>query len=93
MRDLLAGEPLFVEFRHDSWLTPELEPALRERKIGYCAVDEPALPGLLPPVTMVTAEDAYVRFHGRNTATWWGAVDPAAEGAPHDYDYRGRASG
>ena len=94
MRDLLLGEPLFVEFRHDSWLTPELEPSLREHRIGYCAVDEPALPGLLPPVTMVTTEDAYVRFHGRNAATWWGRGGPGApsgSGGPgdrYDYDYR-----
>ncbi len=94
MRDLLAGEPLFVEFRHDSWLTSELEPSLRERKIGYCAVDEPRLPGLVPPVTMVTAEDAYVRFHGRNEATWWGRSGPERQsggrsgGDRYDYDYR-----
>ncbi len=90
LRDLLDGEPLFAEFRHDSWLTPELEPSLREHRIGYCAVDEPALPGLLPPVTMVTAEDAYVRFHGRNTATWWGRGGPGGRegGDRYDYDYR-----
>ncbi len=71
MRSLLPGEPLFAEFRHDSWLTPQLEPSLRAHRIGYCAVDEPALKGLLPPVTMLTTEDAYVRFHGRNARNWW----------------------
>jgi uncharacterized protein YecE (DUF72 family) len=84
MRELLRGEPLFVEFRHGSWLTPELEPSLREHRIGYCAVDEPGLPGLIPPVTMVTAEDAYVRFHGRNAGTWWGREG----GDRYDYDYK-----
>jgi len=72
MRGLLPGEPLFVEFRHDSWLTPQLEPSLRAHHIGFCAVDEPQLQGLLPPVTMLTSEDAYVRFHGRNARNWWG---------------------
>jgi uncharacterized protein YecE (DUF72 family) len=72
LRGLLGEEPLFVEFRHDSWLTPQLEPSLRARRIGYCAVDEPQLQGLLPPITMVTTEDAYVRFHGRNARNWWG---------------------
>lgn len=83
VRGLLGDEPLFVEFRHDSWLAPDLEPWLRERRLGWCAVDEPPLPGLLPPVTMVTTEDAYVRFHGRNTKTWWGR----GEGDRYDYDY------
>jgi len=36
-------------------------------------VDEPALRGLLPPVTMLTSEDGYVRFHGRNARNWWGS--------------------
>lgn len=84
MRELLPDEPLFVEFRHRSWLTPELEPSLREHHMGFCAVDEPRLEGLLPPVTMVTAEDAYVRFHGRNAKTWWGGE----RGLRYDYDYR-----
>ena len=79
LRDRLAGEPLFAEFRHDSWLTPELESSLRERRIGFCAVDEPRLEHLLPPVTMVTAEDAYVRFHGRNAKNWWRGSDVTAE--------------
>lgn len=92
LRARLADEPLFVEFRHDSWLTPALEPSLREHRIGFCAVDEPRLPGLLPPVTMVTAEDAYVRFHGRNAANWWGRGEGGERGAGggdrYDYDYR-----
>lgn len=82
LRALLPDEPLFVEFRHDSWLTPALEPSLREAGIGYCIVDEPPLPHLMPPVTMVTAADAYVRFHGRNAANWYGGG-----GDRYDYDY------
>ena len=81
MRTLLPGEPLFVEFRHDSWLTPQLEPSLRAHRIGYCAVDEPALRGLLPPVTMLTTEDAYVRFHGRNARNWWSGSGERSAGA------------
>ncbi|HEY2956359.1 MAG TPA: DUF72 domain-containing protein [Candidatus Eisenbacteria bacterium] len=95
MRTLLPGEPLFVEFRHDSWLTPQLEPSLRAHHIGFCAVDEPRLQGLLPPVTMLTAEDAYVRFHGRNAQNWWagsperalGSGAGARSGDRYDYDY------
>jgi uncharacterized protein YecE (DUF72 family) len=78
LRGLLRDEPLFVEFRHDSWLTPQLEPSLRAHHMGYCAVDEPALRGLLPPVTMLTAEDGYVRFHGRNARNWWGSGERGA---------------
>jgi uncharacterized protein YecE (DUF72 family) len=83
LRERLPDEPLFVEFRHDSWMTPELGPWLKERGLGYCSVDEPQLRGLMPPVTMVTSEDAYVRLHGRNAENWWGR----GGGDRYDYSY------
>jgi uncharacterized protein YecE (DUF72 family) len=99
LRDSLEGEPLFVEFRHASWATPDLSAWLRERRLGFCAVDEPRLENLMPPVSMVTGDDAYVRFHGRNSKNWWGSRSSAAAGAAprtadavsgdrYDYDYR-----
>jgi uncharacterized protein YecE (DUF72 family) len=98
LRESLAGEPLFVEFRHASWALPDMPERLRDKRLGFCAVDEPALAGLMPPVAWVTAEDAYVRFHGRNAANWWGSRTSAAAGAArpetgaavgdrYDYDY------
>ena len=78
LRERLPEEPLFVEFRHESWNVSEIGPWLRERSLGFCAVDEPALKGLMPPVTMVTTEDAYVRFHGRNAMNWWGGGERRA---------------
>jgi len=83
MRDLLPGEPLFVEFRHDSWLTPALEPSLKKENIGFCAVDEPQLEHMMPPVTLLTSDDAYVRFHGRNAEHWYGDGQ-----LRYDYDYQ-----
>jgi uncharacterized protein YecE (DUF72 family) len=71
LRERLPDEPLWVEFRHDSWMHPKLPSWLAERSLGYCAVDEPALPGLVPPVTHVTNGVGYVRFHGRNATHWW----------------------
>lgn len=84
LRERLEPEPLFVEFRHDSWLTPDLEASLREHQVGFCAVDEPRLRGLMPPVALQTTDDAYIRFHGRNAANWWGR----GAGDRYDYDYR-----
>ncbi len=87
LRAAFADEPMWVEFRHDSWLTPGLEVSLREHAIGYCAVDEPRLPGLMPPVAMATTADAYVRFHGRNAANWWGGPGGTRGGDRYDWDY------
>ena len=86
LRELLPGEPLWVEFRHDSWMHRQLPDWLRERSLGYCAVDEPRLPGLVPPVVHLTTETGYVRFHGRNERTWWGR----SGGDRYDYDYAER---
>jgi uncharacterized protein YecE (DUF72 family) len=98
LRESFAGEPLFVEFRHASWALPDMPERLRGRGLGFCAVDEPALAGLMPPVAWVTAEDAYVRFHGRNAKNWWSRSAAHAGGTPgetgassgdrYDYDYR-----
>jgi len=70
-KDRLPEYPLIVEFRHISWITEPLFGFLRELGISYCAVDEPNLPGLVPPKVMITTDPGYVRFHGRNEKTWW----------------------
>lgn len=86
LREHLPEEPLFVEFRHASWTEPTVPARLRELELGFCAVDEPDLPGLMPPVTHVTSEAAYVRLHGRNANNWWSR--PGADGKSADrYDY------
>ncbi|MCL5019889.1 MAG: DUF72 domain-containing protein, partial [Patescibacteria group bacterium] len=75
------GIPLFVEFRHKSWNQESVCVFLRERKIGYCCVDEPQLPNLLPPQVLATTPTGYVRFHGRNQQTWW----DSSKGDRYDY--------
>ena len=75
--------PVVSEFRHRSWLSEETFRLLRAEGIGYCCVDEPQVPGLIPPAAVATAEVAYVRFHGRNAGKWF------QHELPHErYDYR-----
>jgi uncharacterized protein YecE (DUF72 family) len=84
LREHLGQLPVVVEFRNAKWLTPENFALLRENHLGFCCVDEPRLKGLIPPVAEVTAEVAYVRFHGRNAKKWW-RHDEAWE--RYDYTY------
>ena len=79
----LGHLPLVVEFRNDQWLNNRVFDGLRARGAGFCCVDAPALKGLPPSLDMVTADIAYVRFHGRNAKQWWGS-DAAAR---FDYLY------
>lgn len=81
-RELLKEYPLFVEFRHNSWVNRTMYDTFREHDIGYVAVDEPPLRGLLKPDLFNTTEVGYIRLHGRNAEQWWdgGALR-------YDYDY------
>jgi len=75
--------PLFVEFRHESWLRDVAYRFFKDNEIGYCCVDEPQLRGLLPPQDIVSTKTGYVRFHGRNSTTWW----DTSKGDRYDYNY------
>ena len=67
MKDL----PLVIEFRNAGWVNERTFSWLKDNNVGYCCVDEPDLPGLLPPLSEVTGDIGYIRFHGRNVAKWW----------------------
>lgn len=56
-----------VEFRHPSWLREETWSFLRGRNVANVIVDEP----LLPPDTVVTADFAFIRWHGRGSRPWY----------------------
>lgn len=69
--DELAGLPVAVEFRHDSWANDRVFSELERRSVTLVSVDEPDLPGLFPRLDVVTNPDLfYVRFHGRNKKGW-----------------------
>ena len=75
MQERLEGAPLFVEFRHRSWMHEDVFEFLERAGLGYVSVDEPDLPGLLPRVARATGPMAYVRFHGRNAKSWYAGDD------------------
>lgn len=58
--------PLVFEFRNQTWLREGTFQFLERNEIGFCIVDEPKLPKLMPYLPRVTSEIGYFRFHGRN---------------------------
>lgn len=69
---LMAEVATVVEFRHRSWMKRRALECLQSHAAALCCVDEPRLPGLMPPEAVrTTALLGYVRFHGRNAAKWW----------------------
>ncbi len=83
--EMLRPLPVFVEFRHSSWVEgPQLPRTLRfltERGLTYVAVDAPQIAGgtTMPPVSAVTSPLGYVRLHGRNQQMWNARTASAAD--------------
>jgi uncharacterized protein YecE (DUF72 family) len=85
-REQLGGDEMLVELRHRSWLDDEHRAEtlsfLEQIGAAYVTVDAPrseSAKNLVPTVPAVTAGTAYVRFHGRNLATWNKRGGSAAE--------------
>ena len=66
-KEEMAGIPLVLEFRNHAWLREQTFHFLEKSRIGFCIVDEPKLPQLMPYHPRATSEIGYFRFHGRNT--------------------------
>ncbi len=56
-----------IEFRDHSWLRNQTWRLLKQHNVGYTIVDEP----LLPPEIQITADFAYIRWHGRGVRPWY----------------------
>jgi uncharacterized protein YecE (DUF72 family) len=84
-QEQLPGDELLLEFRHRSWLDEEHRAEtlrfLEERGLTYVIVDAPKTEAknLVQTVVAATTTTAYVRFHGRNAATWNRRTGSAAE--------------
>jgi uncharacterized protein YecE (DUF72 family) len=88
----LAPLEVAVELRHSSWLEADTASQtlrhLTDLGAAYVCVDEPRLraANVLPPLAAITAGSAYVRFHGRNAATWNSRAGSASERFKYLYD-------
>ncbi len=69
---------LALEFRHKSWLRDKIWRILGQYNAAYTIVDEP----LLPPVMEVTADIAYIRWHGKGERPWYYYLYDAQELVP-----------
>jgi uncharacterized protein YecE (DUF72 family) len=85
-REQLGRDEMLVEFRHRSWLDEENRASTLSflESIGatYVTVDAPrseSAKNLVPTIAAVTSKTAYVRYHGRNLATWNKRGGSAAE--------------
>ena len=85
-RALAQEYPLFVEFRNWTWENEAVTDFLRANKLYWVNVDQPALRGLLHPGETITGDKGYIRFHGRNSQSWWKGTNQTR----YDYLYSPR---
>src|SRR5215213_8072967 len=66
---LPPGHKYVFEFRDESWLVPEVYGLLRKYNAAFCIHDfaEMKIPD------EITADFAYIRFHGPTSAKYWGS--------------------
>ncbi len=62
-----------LEFRHESWWSPEAARLLERHRAAFVAVSHPAL----PPTVLPTADQLYLRFHGLGPRLYDYAYSPA----------------
>jgi uncharacterized protein YecE (DUF72 family) len=62
----MADISLVFEFRNQGWFKEQTFQFLEKNGVGFCIVDEPKLPKLMPYIPKATSEIGYFRFHGRN---------------------------
>lgn len=90
--EMLSPLPVFVEFRHASWVAEEnLERTMRflaDRGLTFVSVDAPAVETgrAMPPISAATAPLGYVRFHGRNREMWHARTATAADRFDYVYE-------
>ncbi len=75
VREELKDFDVAIEFRHQSWYSPEYERGtidfLRENGFHHSVCDEPQVgEGSIPLVPIATSQKVLVRLHGRNHYGW-----------------------
>ncbi len=83
LHEAVRDETLAVEFRNRDWIVDETIKFLSERGIVSVTVDLPRLKTLPGMESHLTGPVSYVRFHGRNSRTWY----DSHLGDRYDYDY------
>lgn len=86
----LPGWTPAVEFRHRSWFpdhADETLAALRAGGLAHVIADAPAVAGVVPHVTAVTAPTAVLRLHGRHAEGWRRQLRGEEPSVREKYDY------
>lgn len=65
------GYPSVVEFRESNWQKDSVYEGLKNLDSSICLVDMPSIKNLPVFLPIITNNQAYIRFHGRNSHSWY----------------------
>jgi uncharacterized protein YecE (DUF72 family) len=90
LRGRSGDVPIAIELRHRDWVAGKQREAtlefLRDHQLGYVCVDVPSgFDSSQPPLSVVTTDTAFVRFHGRNAGAWERDADAGDDRFAYDY--------
>ncbi len=71
LSQLFRYHQLFVEVRHDSWISPSMCNFFQENHLHPVNVDLPPLPRHMPLTQESWGDMSYFRLMGRNSETWY----------------------
>jgi uncharacterized protein YecE (DUF72 family) len=86
----LPGWTVAAEFRHRSWFPDHADEtlgALRAARLAHVVTDAPAVGGVMPHVTAVTAPISVLRLHGRNAEGFLRQLRGEEPSVREKYDY------
>jgi uncharacterized protein YecE (DUF72 family) len=78
---------MFIEVRHDSWNSPDIDVFFREHSLHQINIDLPPLKHYMPLTSVAWDGVSYFRMMGRNSATWTQATKGAIEENGSRYNY------
>jgi uncharacterized protein YecE (DUF72 family) len=80
--------PLVVEVRHATWNDADFFAMLRERRVGFCNIDQPVIGRSLKSSDRATSPVGYIRLHGRRYDTWFSDAPEQPSSERYNYLYK-----
>jgi uncharacterized protein YecE (DUF72 family) len=70
LKDIFSNYKSFIEVRHLSWQNKKAFEFFKQTNLTFCTIDQPQIGQAIPFEPVLTNDNAYIRFHGRNIDAW-----------------------
>ena len=70
LKDIFSNYKSVVEVRHSSWQNKKAFEFFKQTNQIFCTIDQPQIGQAIPFEPVLTDDNVYIRFHGRNIDAW-----------------------